>query len=117
MLLEAPSAWLMERRPDRLIFYWSTPTGASSSARNLADVAGFAFRRAGRPVAVFVSRGGGDAVKTLLTQAGGDPRTAILWLSNDSRDRDAVLRIGRDDPTWECRDFGTAETTTYACRR
>jgi len=116
--LEQASAWIMERSPSKLTFFWDSVIGGYVDAAGTRDLAGFLFRRAGHPVAVEAVRVGleGDAEATVLAAAsGGDG--AILWRTSDAmlaprfagRRPDKVLR----DPRFECRGFGEGVT---ACR-
>lgn len=114
---ETASAWLLERRPARLHFLWSTPTGAMSGSDNLAQVAGFFFRRSGRAVDVLVQRGRGDYNRLLAEGAGSDPAAAILWVSDNDLPRGISAAIGQQYRDWECRDFGGEGMLVYACRR
>ena len=114
---ETASTWLMARHPDRLHFLWSTPTGAQSGTDNLAEVAGFFFRRHRQPLQVVVERAGPDPSATLVAAATNDPHSAILWISDDPLTPAMRPKIERLDPRWECRDFGGEEILIYACRR
>ena len=117
---EAASDWLMQRPTDRLVFLWTDAIGEASLERNVADVAGFVFRRAGHPVAVQVVHRRPSLDTNLLARAaaGNDDRTAILWVANDRDTAQPTLpRIAEQDPAWTCRDFGGGFVTIYACRR
>lgn len=116
---EAASAWLAERRPERLVFLWTDQMGDMSLDRNVAEIAGFSFRRSGRPVAVTLAhrRTGGDTSAAALAAAGTDQRAGILWIANDHDRPDRVIpRIAERDASWECRDFGHGHLTVTACR-
>ena len=115
--LERPSAWLAEGRPQRLIFFWDGAVAARSSAAHLAEVGGFFFRRAGRPIAVDVARAGpqDDPSRVIAAQAGGD--AAILWIANEPLPASRAPHPERYDPGLECRDFGRGQVTLTACRR
>ena len=115
---ERASAWLAERRPDRLAFFWSDGVGGISADRQVGEVAGFFLRRVGIDVAVAVVHPVTDASTALRAAAGADPHAAILWIANDSASRTrAVPNIAEQDPRWDCRDFGEGVTTLTACRR
>jgi len=112
---ETASAWLMERSPDRVHFQWPTPTGAQSSAENLAQVAGFFFKRDGRAVDVIVE-GWRTSPASILAAAAEHPRSAILWISDDPLETERTPRVHQLDSRWECRDFGGKKILVYACR-
>jgi hypothetical protein len=117
--VEPASAWLAEAHPQRVIFLWSDPIGAVSGDRNIADVAGFGFRRLGRPVSVAVAHPvvAEDPNATLLARATHANATAILWLAKVDVANLPPVRIAARDPRWECRDFGDAGVRAAACRR
>jgi hypothetical protein len=121
--LEPASAWLSERGPTRVVFLWTDQIGDMGFDRapgNIADIAGFSFRRRGQPVAVdLVRRVPGRDPSTLARMAAGtDPRTAILWIANDHEDPNPTEpRVAEQDPSWHCRDFGRGHVTVVACRR
>ncbi|MFC7537531.1 hypothetical protein ACFQPG_09145 [Sphingomonas sp. GCM10030256] len=114
---ETASAWMAERSPQRMVFLWSTPTGAQSAKDNLADVAGFFLRRSGKPVSVTVIDGGRSPSLAALNAAQGDPGTAILWVSDDPVKAGMQPRIVEMDASWQCRDFGGERILVHACRR
>ena len=121
--LERPSAWLLERPVDRVLFMWTDSSAELAPPwfdRNLAEVGGFFFTRAGRrPVVEMVHAPRGvDATAAVVARAGDDPRTAVLWLANvpsadPARRPDALMRR----PGWSCRDWGEGLAVAVACRR
>ena len=116
---EVASRWLMERAPRRLVFLLTDPIGEASPERNISDIAGFAFRRDGRPVRVTVVRleSGVDTSTLARTAAENDRDTAILWIANDRHaPAPSVPRIA-DDRRWDCREFGGGHALVHACRR
>ncbi|WP_374943924.1 hypothetical protein [Sphingomonas sp.] len=117
---ERASAWLMERKPQRLVFLWTDEMGDRSGDRNVADIAGFSFRRRGQPVAVTVVHRlpGQDTSVRARAAAGADPRTAILWIANDRDRADRTIpRVAQQDASWTCREFGEQALTVTACQR
>ena len=114
---ETASQWLGERDVDRLHFLWSTPTGAQAPSPRLAEIAGFFFRRSGRPVEVIISRGGADPNAALIAAAGADPKAALLWVSDNRLPAGVRPMIDRVNRRWQCRNFGSARFLIYACRR
>lgn len=117
---ETASRWLMEQPVRRVVFLWTDPVGDASPEGNVADVAGFVFRRDGRPVRVEVLRRRSGTDTSLLARmtAGDDPEAAILWIANDRQMPDhSVARIAEQDPRWDCREFGGGHTLVHACRR
>ncbi len=121
--LEQPSAWLLQRHPDRLVFAFADPVGVASSATplgraNVGEVGGFFLRRAGQAVDVVVA-GRAHAPPSsseVLSLAGTDPRSAILWIGNDFSSPSHIVPTLAEG-SWECRDFGKPMATVVACRR
>lgn len=121
--LERPSAWLMERPVNRLLFMWadsSAELGPRSLDHNLEEVGAFFFTRAHRHpiVEVVHAPAGTDAAAEVIARVGTDPGTVVLWLANvpsaDPRRRpDALIRA----PGWACRDWGEGLAVSVACRR
>ncbi|HEU0044469.1 hypothetical protein [Sphingomonas sp.] len=119
--MDLPSRWLMERPPERLIFFWADPTAVLSTGldANVAEVGGFFLHRAGSKAPVELARVpvGADAAALVGARALAKPDTAILWVGNapsaDPRRRPAPLFR---DPRWECRDFGAGLALSVACR-
>jgi hypothetical protein len=121
--LEQPSAWLMQRDTRRLVFVWADPVGILSvttpdGRARTAEVGGFFFRRAGRPIAVVVPRLdlAAPSAEGALALAGTEPHSAILWIANDLNSP-AHVRPRLAQRGWECRDFGEKQVTVIACRR
>jgi hypothetical protein len=114
--IETASDWLLERNPERLHFLWSTPTGAFSNPKNLADVAGFFFARSGHPVQVIVAKGSKDYNRLLGEAAGNHPSAAILWVSDNTLPATERPALEGKFPGWTCRDFGGEGALIYACR-
>ena len=123
MTLAPASIWISEKRPKRLYFLWSTPTGAVSSVQNLTEIAGFEFRRAGAPVEVHIVRSGSAPNEALLRAGGADPDAGLLWFSDNPLSKENLPRIGSMDRSWQCRDFSrrlenaAQLISVYACRR
>lgn len=117
--LERPSAWLADAQPRRMILLWDGPIGAASGGPNLAEVGGFFFRRAGRPVTVDLARVGPreDPNRAILAKAGGSADTVILWMANDLLPERRKPRLSLFDAGLTCRDFGEGVVTMTACRR
>lgn len=115
--LERPSAWLAERQPQRLVFFWDGAVAERSSAAHLAEVGGFFFNRAGRTLPVEIVRvgAGEDPNRVVTARAWGDG--AILWVANEPLPASRAPHPERYDPHLECRDFGGGQVTLTACRR
>lgn len=116
---EAPSAWLAERNPRHVVFLWTDQIGAMSPTRNIAEIAGFSFRRRGEPVEVTIVRARpGIDTSASARAAAATPGSAILWIANDhDRPDSAMPHVAEQDPSWRCRDFGRGHVTVVACRR
>lgn len=111
MEFETASVWLMERSPTRLHLVEATPTVGDQQRRNMAEIAGFFFARAGRPIAVALT----DPVRTYADVAASDRGDAILSLY-DGRSSKRLFGKIASDPQWQCRDFGST-VHIRACRR
>lgn len=116
--LEQPSAWLLERRPARLIFFWDSSTGAASDAARLAEVGGFFLARAGHPALTTVPHIplAADPNMVIAKLTATDPDAAVLWVVTDRFIPARLPQLERDSG-WECRDFGGGLTLIKACRR
>jgi hypothetical protein len=78
---EAASGRMMQAGVSRLVFFWDHPAAPVVGRDQLAEVGGFFFRRAGRPVTVdpvLVPRGQ-DPQPELMRRAAA-PGSAILWM-------------------------------------
>lgn len=114
---EAPSAWLMATRPQRLVFLWQSPTGDFGDAHNLKQLAGFFFQRQGRAIPVtLVRHPPADPNAAVVTAAGQGP-AAIMWLRDANSPQYGRPAITRRYPNWNCHDFGADDIMIYACRR
>jgi hypothetical protein len=105
----------------RLAFFWDSPAAAGGNTDSLAQVGGFFFRRTGRtlPVTGLILKPGEDPNPILAL---GDRRAGagIIWLSQGAAgaaSRRYPPRIERIDPTWLCRNYGTAPQFVIACIR
>ncbi|HEX4741922.1 MAG TPA: hypothetical protein VH353_11380 [Caulobacteraceae bacterium] len=105
----------------RLAFFWDSPTAAGGNTDSLAQIGGFFFRRAGRPLPVtgLILKPGEDPNPILAL---GDRRAGagIVWLSQGAAGAAARRyppRLERIDPAWRCRDYGTRPQLVIACIR
>lgn len=119
--LEAAWSHLMDAGVQRLTFYWDSPAAAGGSADSFAQVGGFFFRRAGRPLPVtgLILKPGEDP-NPVLALGDRRPGAAILWFSQGAAEaavRRYPPRIERIDPAWRCRDFGSRQQHVIACSR
>ena len=114
---QQPSEWLMHRPIERVIWLWVDPISERSLDRNMAEVAGFFFARAGRPVPVEVVHvpAGVDATRWLMHVAGDRPNTGILVIGNDPRSTAAPRPAAMTG--WRCREFGEGLAISTGCYR
>lgn len=121
--LQQPSAWLARENPRHLMFLWDNPTGTASDPARLAEVAGYFFQRAGRPVQVDIAQlpATADPNPYLIARAARQG-AALIWIY----DLNVSSTRGRTYPAdlrrfaaagLQCRDFGRLPTTIIACYR
>ncbi len=118
---ENPTAWIMQRRVERLVFLWDNPTADASPAHSLAPVGSFFFKRANAPVDVVIPRMSVDADPNfVLPRIANRTSDAIIWTYDiqTPRTRGArhPARIATLGARFECRDFGYRDIAVVACR-
>ncbi len=106
---EEASAYLLDKRVQRLIFLWDNPSSPIVERRFLGRVGAF-----------FLHRSGSSVSSDSLVVRGSDPglRDALIAAANDSNAKSQVVGtlvlapVGRDmnlaknDPRWTCKRFG-----------
>jgi hypothetical protein len=113
---------VMADNPRRLVFFRDNPSAQGEDLDQLAQVGGFFFKRAGRPIPIDAVPWvrGAEPNAVLLSRADA-PSVDILW----QFDRDVVGTqalahppdISRRDPRWTCRDFGAGTIRFLACHQ
>jgi hypothetical protein len=113
---------LMANRPRRLVFFWDNPGTFGGDGGQLAQIGEFLFKRAGHPIPVEVVTWtpGADPNRLILSRARA-PDDAILWIY-DRRVAGALVlahspMVDRQDPRWDCHDFGDNNVGIVACHR
>lgn len=106
---ESASAWLMERPLDRL--YYLKPEASPAPDRD-AEIAGFFFARAGRPVSVIQT----DYRSAMTASLANDRRGGVLFIGDKSSSRELTGWFGQQPLGWTCRDFGQTAFAIVACR-
>ena len=119
---ERPSAWIMAHGDARrLVFLWDNPTALLGRPDKLADVGGFFFRRADRPIAVLIPHYplNADPYPAVLGLTRDRADTAVIWAFDKGvPNTSALLRppgVLQDTARWNCRDFGQNDVTVLAC--
>jgi hypothetical protein len=81
---EQVSEWLMEGNRQRpLVFAWDSPATTINTDRDLAQIGGFFFSRAGRPREIIVARPpSGEAGAVPLARAALKERADLIWLGD-----------------------------------
>ena len=106
---ETASAWLMQQPVDRLYFLNSAPAAEPSLE---AQLGGFFFERAGRPVKVIPG-----AYGSAMTRAVAEDRRAGVLLVVDRRAPRAFTNwILSQEPRWTCRKFAQTAFGIVACK-
>jgi uncharacterized membrane protein len=111
---------LMATGPRRLVFFWDNPATSASESEQLAQIGGFLFKRAGRPIPVEVVRWArGADPNALLLSTARSPGDAILWIYDRHVTGALVLNhrpaIERQDRAWACHDYGDNNVGIIAC--
>lgn len=104
---ETASAWLMEQPMDRLYFVKPAP---SPTPAHDAQIAGFFFARAGRPVDAITS----DYKSAMTPRLADDRRAGVLFIGDTGSSGE--VRHWLEARAWACRDFGQAAFAIMACR-
>jgi hypothetical protein len=119
---EKPSAWIMAHSyTRRLVFLWDSPTALLGKPDKLADVGGFFFRRADRPVEVLIPHYAlnADPYPSVLAFTQGRADTAVIWTFDKTVPNTSALLyppgILRDLAHWTCHNFGANNITVLAC--
>ena len=112
MEFETASAWLMERNSSRLHLIETTPTQGDQPRVNMAEIAGFFFARADRPITVTLT----NPVRGYRDLAASDRGDAFLSLQDEDRFSKRLFAVIAREPMWQCRDFGST-IHIRACRR
>jgi hypothetical protein len=106
---ETASAWLMERPIERLYYLKPEPSPAPALE---AEIAGFFFTRAGRPVRVT-----SGTHKSAMTPAlANDRRAGVLLIGYTRTSREFEKWIEGQPAGWSCREFGQAAFAILGCR-
>lgn len=118
--VERASAWLMERHPARLVFFWDSSAIGVNDPVRIAEVGSFFFTRAGDAIVTTVPHvpAGLDPTAVIASRTANDHNVAVLWAVTDRAMSDPTRYPHLDhDHRWECRNFGGATTIIVACRR
>ena len=99
----------MERPLDRL--YYLKPEASPAPDRD-AEIAGFFFARAGRPVSVIQT----DYRSAMTASLANDRRGGVLFIGDKSSSRELTGWFGQQPLGWTCRDFGQTAFAIVACR-
>lgn len=112
--IEDASTWLMQHDARRVTFVWDHPAASRNDPARLAEVGGFFFRRAGKPVVVAIAHfGHGPGASAALARAATAPHTGIMWLGGKSYPAHVA-----DFGNVECRLFGIGTLNrSLACIR
>jgi hypothetical protein len=113
---ETASAYLMQAKVQRLVFLWDNPVARAMDPRQLADVGGFFFERAGLPIPVTPLVPSQDAGFAAQIESRRRPGTGLIWLY----DLNVVHAVARRQspgpgPGWTCRNFGAGPIGVLAC--
>lgn len=103
------------------MFLWDNLTALLGKPDKLADVGGFFFRRAGRPVEVLIPHYALNADPYPAVQAltQGSLHPAVIWAFDKGVPNTSALRfepgVLQDKARWNCRDFGAGSISVLAC--
>lgn len=106
---ETASDWLMERPVARL--YYLKPEPSPTPALD-AEIAGFFFARAGRPVSVTQA----DYRSAMTPALANDGRGGVLFIGDKPSSLQLAGWLAKQPAGWTCRDFGQAAFAIMACR-
>ena len=123
---EQPAEWIMAHSPSngrarRMVFLWDNPTALLGKPEKLADVGGFFFRRAHRPVEVLIPHYAlnADPYPAVLALTQGRTDTAVIWAFDKAVPNTSALHFApgvlQDKARWNCRDFGANRIAVLAC--
>jgi hypothetical protein len=119
---EQPSSWIMAQGgARRLVFLWDNPTALLGKPAKMAEVGGFFFRRADRPVEVQIPHYAlnADPYPSVLSLTRGREDTAVIWAFDKGVPNTSALRyppgVLQDAARWNCRNFGANSITVLAC--
>ncbi|WP_068073825.1 glycosyltransferase family 39 protein [Novosphingobium lentum] len=119
---EQPSDWIMAHHDARkVVLLWDNPTALLGTPEKMADVGGFFFRRAGRPVEVLIPHYAlnADPYPAVLALTGARADTAVIWAFDKNVPNTSALLhapgVLQDTARWTCRDFGAHDITVLAC--
>ncbi|WP_237480319.1 hypothetical protein [Lichenibacterium dinghuense] len=117
---EVASAWLAEKRPSRLVFFWDHPSTPVMARSQLDAIGGFFLRRAGLPVEVIPIRPTEDDMNGPVLAAAG-PDAAVIWMYDVLIHRTSAgthpPRLSALAPRLECRNFAAFNIGVVACRQ
>ena len=106
---ETASSWLMKEPLDRL--YYLKPEPSPAPARD-AEIAGFFFARAGRPLSVIQE----DYRTAMTPRLGSDGRAGVLFIGDSANSARLTAWIQSQPAGWTCRNFGQTAFAIMACR-
>lgn len=97
------SEWLMQARPDQLVFLWDHPAAKIMDKRSLEQLGGFFFDRAGVKVRTtpLLLKAGEDPNAALVHAADGE-RPVFIWLYHAERGSAAKQFPPRAIRGWHC---------------
>lgn len=111
---EQASQWLMEDGDaNPLVFAWDSPATSINSDRDLAEIGGFFFNRAGHPRTILVARPpSGNAGTVPLTRSALANRADIIWIGDGEWPRGLLQVRGLNCRVYHRRKY----SQVVACR-